>query len=180
MKFQSNKFTPYALLMAGVVLVLLSFQTFFTVSHVKTPTTTSASRTNTHSVNDNSPVKACFVVLVRNRELGGIISTIQQVEKTFNKKFQYPYVFLNDDEFTEEFIARTSDLTTAQTKYGKVDDQMWGYPKYINQTLAAECRKDLAAMNIPYAESESYRHMCRYNFFIESFCHSVSLTCFIF
>lgn len=149
--------------MAGIVLVLLSFQTFFTISHVKTPTTTT-----TQSVNDNSPVKACFVVLVRNKELGGIISTIQQVEKTFNNKFQYPYVFLNDEEFTEEFIERTSELTNAKTKYGKVDNQMWGYPKYINQTYAAECRQELAAMNIPYAESESYRHMCRYALPVDS------------
>lgn len=38
---------------------------------------------------------------------------------------------------------------------------MWGYPSYINQTLAAEGRKALAEQGIIYGDSESYRHMCR-------------------
>ncbi|CEG82721.1 Putative Alpha 1,2-mannosyltransferase [Rhizopus microsporus] len=48
------------------------------------------------------------------------------------------------------------------TLYGKVDGHMWGYPSFINTTYAAECREELAKQNIPYASSESYRHMCRF------------------
>ncbi|KAI8889993.1 glycosyltransferase family 15 protein [Backusella circina FSU 941] len=107
-------------------------------------------------------MRAVFVVLVRNSELDGIINTIVQIERTFNSKFNYPYVFLNDEVFTQEFIDRTSVLGNAEKKYGKVDDQMWGYPSFINQTFAAECRDEMAKLNIPYADSESYRHMCRF------------------
>jgi alpha 1,2-mannosyltransferase len=109
----------------------------------------------------DKPVRAAFVVLVRNSELNGIISTIDQVERTFNSKFNYPYVFLNDEPFTQEFIDQTSALGNAEKKYGKVDDQMWGYPSFINQTFAKECREEMTKLNIPYADSESYRHMCR-------------------
>ncbi|CAO3645611.1 unnamed protein product [Cunninghamella blakesleeana] len=113
-------------------------------------------------INTHEPVKACFVVLVRNSELEGIKHTIRQIEARFNNKFNYPYVFLNDDYFTDDFVKETSALTSAQVNYGKVDQQMWGYPSYINQTLAAEGRKALAEQNIIYGDSESYRHMCRF------------------
>lgn len=156
-----NKFAPYVLMTAGLFLVLLSFQTFFNISNVNGTSSRSKSVT-AYKGHPDAPVKACFVVLVRNSELDGIAHTIEQIEATFNNKFHYPYVFLNDDEFTPEFIARTSALTKSQTKYGKVDNQMWGYPKYINQTYAAECRAEMAKLNIPYADSESYRNMCRY------------------
>lgn len=154
-----NKFTPYVFMTAGIILVLLSIQTFFTISH----TTSTASTNEMSPISDNAPMKACFVVLVRNSELDGIASTIEQIESTFNSKFDYPYVFLNDDEFTPEFIAKTSALTKSVTKYGKVDNQMWGYPNHINQTYAAESRSEMKKLGIPYADSESYRNMCRYN-----------------
>ncbi|CAO3594312.1 unnamed protein product [Absidia cylindrospora] len=107
-------------------------------------------------------MRACFVVLVRNSELQGIKNTVTQIEARFNKRFNYPYVFLNDNYFTDEFISEISSLTTAQVNFGKVDQQMWGYPSYINQTHAALQRADLAAQGVPYADSESYRHMCRF------------------
>ncbi|ORZ00568.1 nucleotide-diphospho-sugar transferase [Syncephalastrum racemosum] len=111
---------------------------------------------------DHEPVRACYVILVRNSELDGIISSITQLEKTFNDKYNYPYVFLNDEEFTDEFKERTSGLGKAQKFYGTLDSHMWGYPPFINQTLAAERRKEMAAANVIYGDSESYRHMCRF------------------
>ncbi|KAI8887303.1 glycosyltransferase family 15 protein [Backusella circina FSU 941] len=121
----------------------------------------SSTPTLEYSLNQD-PIRACFVILVRNSELNGIVHSIQQLEDTFNSKFNYPYVFLNNDEFTQEFITTTSSLGNAKKHYGKLDDQMWGYPSFINQTYAAECRNEMARWNIPYADSESYRHMCRF------------------
>lgn len=46
---------------------------------------------------------ATFVILVRNRELDGVLSSIGHLEQTFNRMYGYPYVFLNDEPFTEEF-----------------------------------------------------------------------------
>jgi alpha 1,2-mannosyltransferase len=161
MKWLGKKLTPYVFLTAGLILVFLSIQTYFTISQNDKDRTQEIVDPKASALNDNNPVKACFVVLVRNSELDGIASTMLQLEKTFNSKFNYPYVFLNDDDFTEEFKQSTSSLTKAQTKYGKVDNQMWGYPSHINQTYAAECRNEMAKKNIPYADSESYRNMCR-------------------
>lgn len=64
-------------------------------------------------------MKAAFVILTRNNELDALRKTIQQLEARFNHKFNYPYVFLNDVEFTQDFKDLTSGLTNAETNYGK-------------------------------------------------------------
>lgn len=46
---------------------------------------------------------ATFVMLVRNSDLPGIMSSMKQIEDRFNRKFNYPYVLLNDEPFTEDF-----------------------------------------------------------------------------
>ncbi|KAI8332912.1 nucleotide-diphospho-sugar transferase [Chlamydoabsidia padenii] len=123
---------------------------------------TTLTTVNNDNTNNLEPIRACFVVLVRNNELEGIKNTVLQIEARFNKRFHYPYVFLNDDYFTDEFVQEISSLTSTQVNFGKVDQQMWGYPSHINQTRAALQRSELAAQGVPYADSESYRHMCRF------------------
>ncbi|KAJ2574540.1 hypothetical protein GGH95_003890, partial [Coemansia sp. RSA 1836] len=59
------------------------------------------------------PVRAAFVVLVRNSELPGMKQAMRQIEDRFNNKFNYPYVFLNDVPFTDEFVAETTAMTRA-------------------------------------------------------------------
>jgi alpha 1,2-mannosyltransferase len=46
---------------------------------------------------------ASIVMLARNGDLNGIITSVKQMEDRFNKKFQYPYVFLNEEPFTDNF-----------------------------------------------------------------------------
>ena len=41
--------------------------------------------------------------LARNGDLDGVITSVKQMEDRFNKKFQYPYVFLNEQPFEESF-----------------------------------------------------------------------------
>jgi len=43
------------------------------------------------------------VLLARNSDLSGVVSSMKQMEDRFNKKFQYPYVFLNEEPFTDDF-----------------------------------------------------------------------------
>ena len=47
---------------------------------------------------------AAIVMLARNSELNDVVSSMRQLEDRFNAKFNYPWVFLNDEPFTEEFI----------------------------------------------------------------------------
>ena len=65
-------------------------------------------------------VKATFVTLARNSELYDLIKSIRNVEDRFNRKFNYDWVFLNDDDFTQEFKDLTTALVSGKTKYGKI------------------------------------------------------------
>ncbi|KAK3815286.1 MAG: nucleotide-diphospho-sugar transferase [Benniella sp.] len=84
--------------------------------------------------------KATFVMLVRDSDLYGAVSTVQQMEDRFNRPFEYPYVFLNDKPFSDSFKD--------------------SYPPWISQERAAQPR--VRMKNVIYGSSESYRHMCRY------------------
>ena len=46
---------------------------------------------------------AVLVVLARNSDLKGVLESIKHMENTFNKRFQYPWVFLNEESFSEDF-----------------------------------------------------------------------------
>lgn len=46
---------------------------------------------------------AAFVILARNSDLPGILESVKQMEDRFNKKFGYPYVFLNEEDFSDDF-----------------------------------------------------------------------------
>jgi alpha 1,2-mannosyltransferase len=105
---------------------------------------------------------ATFIILARNSEQGGLVQSITQLEKVFNSKYHYPYVILNDDHFTEEFMSAINNITESEVKYGFVDKDMWGYPDWVDQKKAADGRAKAVKDNVPYADSESYRHMCRY------------------
>ncbi len=58
------------------------------------------------------------MALVRNQELEGMLSSMAALERTWNSKFNYPWVFFNNVPFTDEFKRRTSEATKAETRYG--------------------------------------------------------------
>ncbi|KAJ1654428.1 hypothetical protein IWQ61_005639 [Dispira simplex] len=104
--------------------------------------------------------KACFVVLVRNRDIHDLRKTLRELEDRFNHKYNYPYVFLNDQPFSAEFKELASAVTKANTSFGLIPKEHWSYPSWIDQQKAADTR--VSMKKVIYGWSESYRHMCRY------------------
>ncbi|CEI99035.1 hypothetical protein RMCBS344292_13129 [Rhizopus microsporus] len=107
--------------------------------------------------------KAVIVILVRNNELRPMRRTLREFEDRFNRKYNYPYVFLNDEPFTDEFKQSISALTNAEIKFGLVPKEMWSVPNHVNETVMYNSLYDYASRNIMYGGSLSYRHMCRFN-----------------
>ncbi|KAI8141487.1 nucleotide-diphospho-sugar transferase [Fennellomyces sp. T-0311] len=105
---------------------------------------------------------AAFVVLVRNSDLNSMRDTMQQMEDRFNHKFNYPWIFLNNEPFDEKFKEYTSGLASGETLYGTFGEEMWGYPEWIDQDKASAARQEMESKGIIYGGSESYRHMCRF------------------
>lgn len=53
-------------------------------------------------------------------------------------------------------------LTRSEVRFGQVPHEHWSYPPYVDQVKAAKARKEMGKKGMPYGDSESYRHMCRY------------------
>lgn len=69
---------------------------------------------------NSARTNAALITLVRNEELNDILSTMRDLERTWNNKFNYPYIFFNDKPFTEEFKQKTQAMTSAKCQYGTV------------------------------------------------------------
>lgn len=52
---------------------------------------------------EEGSANAVMLMLARNSELDGAVSSVRQLEEKFNRRFHYPWVFLNDEPFTDEF-----------------------------------------------------------------------------
>jgi mannosyltransferase len=105
---------------------------------------------------------AAFVVLARNKELDGVIQSLKSIERHFNRWWHYPYVFLNDGDFDEDFIATVKNYTSAPVEFGKIDNSMWGFPDWVDHEVAKEGIRKQGDAAIMYGGMESYHHMCRF------------------
>ncbi|KAI9193322.1 nucleotide-diphospho-sugar transferase [Polychytrium aggregatum] len=106
--------------------------------------------------------KAVIVVLCRNKDLDDIRRTIREFEDRFNRRYLYPYVFINDQPFTSKFMDFVSRSTMAQTEFYLIDEGTWEVPGWINQTAADMARAKMEKDGIIYGGNLNYRHMCRW------------------
>ena len=100
--------------------------------------------------------------MARNSDLYSLAESIRHVEDRFNKKFHYDWVFLNDEEFNDEFKETVGSLVSGNTKFGLIQKEHWSYPPWIDQEKATLVREQMREKKIIYGHSESYRHMCRF------------------
>ncbi|PVG02219.1 putative mannosyltransferase [Serendipita vermifera] len=97
---------------------------------------------------------------------------MQSMEDRFNRKYNYPYVFLNDEPFTDEFKEWTSRLASSKTEYGVIPKGHWNQPDWIDENKAKAARQKMVDENIIYGgfrhdmtrlRIPRYRNMCRFN-----------------
>ena len=58
---------------------------------------------NTSTPHSGRRANAAIVLLARNSDLNGMIVSMKQMEDRFNKKYLYPYIFLNEEPFEDKF-----------------------------------------------------------------------------
>ncbi|KYK59135.1 putative mannosyltransferase involved in N-linked and O-linked glycosylation [Drechmeria coniospora] len=107
-------------------------------------------------------MNATFVTLARNSDVWEIARSIRQVEDRFNRRYNYDWVFLNDQPFDDTFKEVTTSLVSGKTHYGQIPQEHWSFPEWIDQERAKKTREDMSARKIIYGDSVSYRHMCRF------------------
>lgn len=113
-----------------------------------------------------------IVILCRNEDKDEIATTLSNFEDKFNAQHKYPYVFLNDSDWTQEFKDKIRTVTKSDITFGKVEPENWEMPKNIDVSKAKNNWKELAKNKVPYAELESYHNMCRF-FSIQFYKHTL-------
>ena len=46
---------------------------------------------------------ATFVMLAKNSDIDGAVQSVHEMEMRFNHEYKYPWVFLNDEPFSDDF-----------------------------------------------------------------------------
>ena len=111
----------------------------------------------------NEPrANAALVVLARNKEIEGVIESMNSLERHFNRWFHYPYVFLNDEPFNSTFKAAIRNATDSEVKFGTIDAKTWNFPEWADKEEVAEAIAQQGDRAIMYGGMSSYHRMCRF------------------
>lgn len=118
--------------------------------------------------NTTERVNATMVMMARNSDVDGAVASILNVQEQFNHNFGYPWVFLNNEPWTEDFKTKVTkavsqDGSGATAQFETIPANMWGYPSWVDKTKSQHNMKVLEDKGIKYAGMESYHHMCRFS-----------------
>jgi hypothetical protein len=58
---------------------------------------------------------ATLVMLARNSEVNNVVRSVYELEDRFNRKYNYPWIFLNNEQFSDEFKSYASALLSPPT-----------------------------------------------------------------
>lgn len=112
--------------------------------------------------NDNRLENATMYTLCQNKDLYEMVESVRSVEEKFNNQYHYDWVFLNNEDFTADFMDAIREAASGEVFFGKIDNEGWGYPEYIDLDKAAQTREWMKEHEIIYGDLESYHHMCRF------------------
>jgi mannosyltransferase len=115
-------------------------------------------------LNTTARANAVLLMLARNTEVEGAIASVRSVQEQFNDHFAYPWVFLDDAEWSGEFKDKVGRAVGegVDVKFEQIPKHMWEYPEWIDQDKAKADMQWMEQKKIQYGGSESYRHMCRF------------------
>ncbi|KIJ55525.1 glycosyltransferase family 15 protein [Sphaerobolus stellatus SS14] len=108
--------------------------------------------------------KAVLLMHARSADLKQVMASMKQLEDTFNKKHQYPWLFLSEEPFSEQFKKYTTEITDSTVSYGLIPKEHWFQPDWIDEEKAREARVKLAqSSDALYPHSVTYRNLYRFN-----------------
>jgi len=89
------------------------------------------------------------------------VKTMIEFESNFNEDYNYPYIFMNDEVFTQDFKDTVLNLTKSRVEFGLVPKEHWSIPEWINMDKLNQLM-NTSLKKIWSGTKLSYHHMCRY------------------
>ncbi|KAK9771360.1 putative Glycolipid 2-alpha-mannosyltransferase [Seiridium cardinale] len=105
---------------------------------------------------------AVLVMMSRNSELDKAKRTITSIDNAFNKWYNYPIVFMNDEPWDQKFITELNQTSRGLATFEVIPKETWSFPGYVNEAAAKMSIKEQGDRGLPHAGSEGYHHMCRF------------------
>lgn len=106
---------------------------------------------------------ATMLILAKNSDIRQVLSTIGDIERHFNGKFHYPYVFINDQPFTKRFIRKVEAiLPNRELYFEEIAADVWNPPSHVSMSKTRDGMQELKDLGIAYADKMSYHNMCRF------------------
>nr|GAT52212.1 alpha-1,2-mannosyltransferase [Mycena chlorophos] len=102
------------------------------------------------TANSTRRASAAIVILCRNDQIPGVRMSMALLEQRFNHKYHYPYVFLNEVPFSEEFKRNVSVATRSSFEFGLIEPEHWFQPDWIDEEKAAKARKQMKSNKVLY------------------------------
>lgn len=107
---------------------------------------------------------ATIVMLARNSELSDVIDSLNSIQEHFNQWYNYPFTFLNNEEFTQEFKkAVRIAVAPAEASFGTLAPGQWELPHgNYSEAEAREALDSQGDRGILYGSNAAYHKMCRF------------------
>lgn len=116
----------------------------------------------TNPANYREREKAVLVMLARNGEVKGALSTLRMVEQRFNRFFHYPIMFVNDEQWEPDVMAALNSSVSGEAIFEQIPTGKWGYPKGMDVEAAEKAMEGQGRNGVKYGSTVSYHHMCRF------------------
>ncbi|KAI2633628.1 glycosyltransferase family 15 protein [Hypomontagnella submonticulosa] len=127
-------------------------------SELDAPFFTSCQEPDTSAKREN----AVLVMLARNHELEKANKTITSIEKQFNRWYNYPILFLNDEPWESRFTEVLNKTTRGLATFEVISRAEWTFPEGVDVNAAKQNIKEQGEAGVPHAGEEGYHHMCRF------------------
>ncbi|RDA89689.1 hypothetical protein CP533_5253 [Ophiocordyceps camponoti-saundersi (nom. inval.)] len=75
------------------------------------------------------PPRAVIVSFALEHDLAAMLSSVSQLEETFNNRYRYDWVFFSTSPLSEDFRRLTSNATNAACVYEVISDELWSVPE---------------------------------------------------
>lgn len=113
---------------------------------------------------DNTPIRAAFILQARNSDLKRIVDTVFTMEERFNKAHNYDWVFISDMSHSSSFQRTVSRLASGKVLFHKIDRATYlSFPSGINRAEVSRHRKLLRMKSSDsQAKNDNQRHFNKF------------------
>ena len=89
-------------------------------------------------------------MLARNSDVNDAVKSVRRLEDRFNRKFGYPWVFLNEEPFSDDFKTRISNVVSGPVEFGVIPPEHWYQPDWIDEDKATRSREQMVKNKVIY------------------------------